>query len=54
MHKLLIVVVVLLSLPVLLFLLIWLYPRPADTTPSWVFDGDGTEIDYCELPDLDG
>ena len=54
MRKLLIVVAVLFSVPVMLFLLAWLYPRPVDTTPAWVFDGDGTEIDYCELPDLDG
>lgn len=54
MHKLLTVLAVLLSLPVLLFLLAWFYPRPVDTTPSWVFDGDGTELDYCDLPVLDG
>jgi len=44
----------LLSIPVLLFLALWLYPRPTDTTPKWVFDGDGSEIDYCQLPELDG
>jgi hypothetical protein len=54
MKKLLIVVSVVLSIPVVLFLTVWLLPRPADTTPSWVFDGDGTDIDYCELPVLDG
>ena len=41
------------SLPVILFLLAWLYPRPLDTTLPSVFDGDGTEIDYCKMPDLD-
>ena len=54
MRKLLIATTVLISLPILLFLLAWLYPRPVDTTPSWVFDGDGTKINYCELPVLDG
>ena len=37
----------------ILFLLAWLYPRPVDTTSPSVFDGDGTEIDYCKMPDLD-
>ena len=54
MRKSLIAVAGLLSIPVLLFLVLWLYPRPVDTTPSWVFEGDGTEINYCELPVLDG
>ena len=51
-RKLLTGVIVLSSLPVILFLLAWLYPRPVDTTSPSVFDGDGTEIDYCKLPDL--
>ena len=54
MRKLLIALAVLLSLPLLLFLTAWLLPRPTDTTPAWVFEGDGSEIDYCELPVLDG
>ena len=54
MKKLLIAFGVLLSVPVILFLVLWLYPRPVDTTPAWVFEGDGTELDYCELPVLDG
>ena len=53
MRKLLISLAVLISLPVLLFLALWLYPRPIDQTPPWVFEGDGTEIDYCQLPELD-
>ena len=53
MRKLLIAAAVLVSLPFILFMLAWLYPRPVDTTPSWVFDGDGTEINYCQLPLLD-
>jgi len=44
----------LISIPVLLFLTAWLYPRPVDTTPPWVFENDGSELDYCELPELDG
>ena len=51
-RKLLIGVIFLTSLPAILFLLAWLYPRPLDTTLPSVFDGDGTEIDYCKLPDL--
>jgi hypothetical protein len=52
--RVLIILAVLLSIPVLLFLTLWLYPRPADTTPAWVFEGDGAELDYCDLPVLDG
>ncbi len=54
MRKLLIAAATLLSIPIVLFLLLWLYPRPPDTTPAWVFDGDGRNINYCELPKLDG
>lgn len=53
MRKLSIVLIVLISFPILAFLTLWLYPRPIDETPSWVFDGDGTDINYCELPILD-
>jgi hypothetical protein len=53
MRKLLITLTILILLPVFLFLLLWLYPRPIDQTPSWVFEGDGTDIDYCQLPILD-
>ena len=45
---------VLISIPMLLFVTAWLYPRPVDTTPPWVFESDGSELDYCELPELDG
>jgi len=31
-----------------------LTPRPADTTPEWVFATDARDIDYCDLPVLDG
>ena len=54
MRKLLMATVISLSIPVVLFLTVWLYPRPVDTTPAWVFDSDGSELNYCELPDLDG
>ena len=37
-----------------LFLALWLYPRPVDNTPAWVFEGDASGIDYCDLPALDG
>ena len=29
-----------------------LWPRPPDTTAQWVFSGDGSELNYCDLPDL--
>ena len=53
-RKILIAISVLISIPVLLFLTAWLYPRPVDTTPPWVFESDGSELNYCELPELDG
>lgn len=31
-----------------------LWPRPPDTTAPWVFSGDGAELNYCDLPDLNG
>jgi len=54
MRKFLIAIAVLILVPVVLFLTAWLYPRPADTTPPWVFESDGNELNYCELPELDG
>ncbi len=53
-RKILIAISVLISIPVLLFLTAWLYPRPVDTTPPWVFESDGSELNYCDLPELDG
>lgn len=53
-RKIFIATCFLVAIPVLLFLTAWLYPRPVDTTPPWVFEGDASEIDYCELPVLDG
>ena len=46
-----------LGLPVLalgLFWLIFLSPRPPLTTDAAVLAGDGSTIDYCRLPALDG
>ena len=54
MKTLLFALAVLVCIPVLLFLAAWLYPRPVDNTPAWVFEGDASEVDYCELPVLDG
>lgn len=54
MRKFLVTIAVLLSMPVLLFLTFWLYPRPVDTTAPWVFEGDASSINYCDLPELDG
>ena len=34
--------------------MLFLYPRPVDTTAADVFAGDGAGLDYCELPVLDG
>lgn len=45
---------VVVAVPVLLFLTAWLYPRPLDTTPPWVFESDGSDQNYCDLPELDG
>ncbi len=45
------VIIVLISLPVAYVILA---PRPTDTTDPAVFSGDGAEVDYCELPVLDG
>ena len=53
-RTILIAISVLISIPVLLFLTAWLYPRPVDTTPPWVFESDGSELNYCDLPELDG
>jgi len=33
---------------------LFLYPRPADTTEARVFAADGSTLDYCKLPTLDG
>ena len=38
-------------IPVVLLLV---YPRPVDHTPAWVFEGDASLLDYCDLPILDG
>ncbi|MEM7099091.1 MAG: hypothetical protein AAF541_12595 [Pseudomonadota bacterium] len=37
---------------ILAFVTLW--PRPPDTTAPWVFSGDGAELNYCDLPALDG
>jgi hypothetical protein len=44
----------LVSIPVIFLLVILFYPRPMDETPAWVFEGDASGIDYCDLPILDG
>jgi hypothetical protein len=51
---LLVVLCVVAAIPVVLFTGLLLYPRPVDHTPDWVFEGDSSTIDYCELPLLDG
>lgn len=44
------VVLLLAALAVLLFL----WPRPPDTTDPRIFAGDAGEVDHCALPPLDG
>ena len=40
---------------ILIFLLVLFFaPRPVDTTEPRVFQGDGSAIDYCRLPELTG
>ncbi len=34
--------------------MLFLYPRPADTTDVAIFSADGAQVDYCHLPRLDG
>jgi hypothetical protein len=34
--------------------MLFVYPRPADTTEARVFGADGAAVNYCELPELDG
>jgi len=50
----LIVAAIVVAIPVVLFIVLLVYPRPIDNTPAWVFEGDSSNIDYCELPVLDG
>jgi len=33
---------------------LFLLPRPADTTEARVFEGDASTLDFCDLPTLDG
>ena len=53
-RRILVALGVLAAIPFLLFLVMLLYPRPVDGTPAWVFEGDSSTIDYCQLPVLDG
>lgn len=39
---------------VIVFSLLFVVPRPALQTDPAVFSGDGSLVNYCELPDLDG
>ncbi len=41
-------------LVVLLFLFVFLSPRPPLTTDPATLAGDGSTLNYCELPELDG
>jgi hypothetical protein len=51
---LLLVLSIVIAIPVLLFTGLLFYPRPVDNTPDWVFEGDSSGIDYCDLPVLNG
>jgi len=54
MKKLLLAMGAFAAVPVTLFILLLVYPRPDDKTPAWVFEGDSSVINYCDLPILDG
>ena len=41
-------------LALVLYGVMFWWPRPLDTTESRVYAGDGAELDYCDLPVLDG
>jgi len=49
----LIVAAIVVAIPVVLFIVLLVHPRPTDNTPAWVFEGDSSNIDYCEFPVLD-
>lgn len=34
--------------------ILFLWPRPEDTTEARVWQGDGRQVDYCQIPDLNG
>lgn len=34
--------------------MLFVFPRPEDTTAPAVFAGDGSTLDYCDLPELSG
>lgn len=53
-RTILLVAAILVTIPVVLFVALLVYPRPTDDTPVWVFEGNSSNIDYCELPLLDG
>ena len=38
----------------LLYGVMFWWPRPPDTTEDRVFAADGAQLDYCTLPELDG
>jgi hypothetical protein len=46
-------VVAMIALLALVWGMLFLYPRPPDTTEPGVFAGDGALLDYCALPELD-
>jgi len=52
--KALILLSLVLLLPVSAIAVLKNLPRPADTTEARVFSGDGAQIDYCDLRELDG
>ncbi len=37
-----------------LAVLLFVVPRPPDTTEAHVYEGDSSKLDYCDLPSLDG
>jgi hypothetical protein len=53
-RKLLILLGIVISIPILFVLALLFYPRPTNLTPAHVYEGSTQAINYCELPVLDG
>lgn len=51
---LLLLIGIIVVIPLVLLILVLVYPRPEDKTPAWVFEEDASNINYCDLPVLDG
>ncbi len=54
MKLLLAIVAGVLVTPIAAIAVLFVVPRPADTTQARVFEADGRALDYCDLPELTG